>query len=153
MRTTFRQLSLQQVRSLAIALIRETMGEEQHEIAAAAWKPHRPGGPTRSWGLWLNGKFAGFVGLGSEVRPGAVWLGWFAVSPAFQRQGWGTYLLARIEKLAVKAGYSAIYVETYRAPQFVAAQHFYSSEGYRSAGFLRKAMTSGMTALYYYKNL
>ncbi|MBI9020695.1 MAG: GNAT family N-acetyltransferase, partial [Verrucomicrobia bacterium] len=78
----------------------------------------------RDYYVWhTNGKIAGLVGLhhyiwGPEEN---VWLGWFALDRAYRRKGAGRRLISEISAIAVKKGYSKLYVETYSSATFADA--------------------------------
>lgn len=56
---------------------------------------------------------------------------WIAVSPDFQNQGLGRFLMARIEEMIGRAGGTRIYAETSSRPQYAATRAFYLRCGYR----------------------
>jgi len=84
---------------------------------------------------------------------GNVWLSWFAVHPAFRRRGTGSILLARIEKLAVKKGYSKLLVETYDHSDFRNAVAFYRAKGFEQVGKIEQYMPDGSAMLVFMKQL
>mgnify|MGYP001202573784 CR=1 FL=1 len=56
---------------------------------------------------------------------------WIAVSPDFQNQGLGRFLMARIEEKIQQTGGTRIYAETSSRPQYAATRAFYLRCGYR----------------------
>ena len=79
----------------------------------------------------VNGKAVGFLML---EWPGTWWnrvaeIGWIAVLPEYQRKGFGTALMKRMEQYAEEKGIRKIYVEP--SVENKIAIHFYIENGYK----------------------
>jgi len=80
-------------------------------------------------------------------RPGTAYLSQFAVSPALQRGGLGSALLAHIEARAMALGFTALALDTAIPATHLVA--FYARRGYETIGetrFPRKSYTSVVMA-------
>lgn len=82
-----------------------------------------------------------------------VWLAWFAVHPACQRQGIGSAILKQTEALALETGYRKLFIETYDHPDFAVARQFYTESGFKSAGNIENYLTDGSEMAVYLKHL
>ena len=82
-----------------------------------------------------------------------VWLAWFAVKPSCQGKGIGRALLESVEALAVRMGFSKLFVETYRQPEFRKAQQFYKARGFEKAGQIKDYLPSSHDMIVFKKNL
>lgn len=81
-----------------------------------------------------------------------VWLAWFAVHPAYQRQGLGRYLLHETEQLAQARGYRQFFIETYDHPDFAGARQFYVACGFREAGKIEQYLPGPHNMIVYLKS-
>ncbi len=100
----------------------------------------------RRYYVWTQGdSIDGVVGLHCYIwgPPENVWLAWFAVSPLYQCQGWGSKLLAFIESEALSLGYRMMFIETYESPEFDKARNFYSAKGYTVKGTIKNYLPDG----------
>lgn len=82
----------------------------------------------------------GVVGL-HQYRWGPdenVWLSWFAVSPDYQGQGIGKWLLSEVTQLARNKGYRKMFIETYQNQTFQRAIEFYQNQGFRQVGSISR---------------
>ncbi len=68
---------------------------------------------------------------------------WIAVSPDFQNQGLGRFLMARIEEKIQQTGGTRIYAETSSRPQYAATRAFYLRCGYRIESVMRDFYAPG----------
>lgn len=66
--------------------------------------------------------------------PKNVWLGWFAILPEMQRQGFGTMLLTQMQEHARTLGFEKLLIETYSSPEFSDARLFYEKKGFHQVG-------------------
>lgn len=110
----------------------------------------------RSYYLWRNnGAIKGFVGLHNYIwgPKDNVWLGWFAVEKSCRRNGVGTQLMKRIEKIALQKGYKKFYIETYSSETFEAANEFYRKVGFKEVGNIPDYMPDGADMIVYNKSL
>ncbi len=110
----------------------------------------------RSYFVWrLSGKIVGLVGLHHYLwgPQRNVWLSWFAVDPALQRQGHGRALLKAIEQLALQKGYQKFLVETYNHPDFDKARSFYLSQGFTLVGSIADYLEDGADMIVFAKGL
>lgn len=85
--------------------------------------------------------------------PENVWLAWFAVHPDFQRQGIGRQLLTAIEQLAIRQGYSKLFIETYDHPDFDRATKFYEACGFQQVGMIDHYLSDAESMIVYLKPL
>ena len=97
----------------------------------------------------------GLVGLHRYLwgPPENVWLAWFAVDPAFQRQGLGTYLLRHAIGQARRQGRRQFLIETYASPEFARARAFYQAQGFTEVGRIRAYLPNGADMVVYAKTL
>ncbi len=88
---------------------------------------------------------AGVVGLHHFEwgPPENVWLGWFAVDPAFQGRGLGTALFRAARAKARLIGYRKLFVETYSSQAFERARHFYRKQGLVESGRVAQYLPDG----------
>jgi GNAT superfamily N-acetyltransferase len=106
-----------------------------------------------TWAYFDKGNVVGTVGLGEEITTAKIWLGYFGVHPDYLRLGIGTKLIESIEAEAEKRGYKWIFVETYSSPRYDAANKFYTTMGYKKAGYLENYTVEGYSVIYYIKKL
>jgi len=85
--------------------------------------------------------------------PENVWLAWFAVHPAFQRQGIGRDLVSAVEDLATRLGYRKLFIETYDHPDFTAARNFYAACGFQQVGTIEDYLPDSASMVVYLKPL
>ena len=110
----------------------------------------------RSYYVWRRAeRLCGLVGLhhylwGPEQN---VWLSWFAVDPALQRQGHGAALLAAIERVALGKGYRRFLVETYDHADFANARAFYLAQGFSEVGRISDYIGDGSDMVVFRKLL
>jgi len=110
----------------------------------------------RAYYVWKRSEqLCGLVGLhhylwGPEQN---VWLSWFAVEPGLQRNGYGTALLAAIERIAQEQGYKRFLVETYGHEDFDKARAFYLAQGFAEVGRIGDYIGDGSDMVVYRKKL
>ena len=107
---------------------------------------------------WLHRKgeqIIGLVGLHHYIWGPRenVWLTWFCVAPAVQRQGMGTALLTTAQDTARKLGYRKFFVETYNMTDFAAARAFYERRGFVQAGQITNYLPNHANMIVYLKPL
>lgn len=90
-------------------------------------------------------KLAGIVGLHHYEwgPPENVWLGWFAVDPAFQGRGLGSALFQAARQKARLIGYRKLFVETYSSEAFARARAFYIKQGLAESGRVGRYLPDG----------
>lgn len=81
------------------------------------------------------------------------WLGWLALRPADQGQGWGRRMMEMICTKAREKGYSRVFIETYSSPDFARARHFYSKAGFIPAGTISRYLDQDTDMIVYSKVL
>ncbi|MGD8784228.1 MAG: GNAT family N-acetyltransferase [Thioalkalispiraceae bacterium] len=97
----------------------------------------------------FNEEIAGITGL-HRYRWGPVenvWLSWFAVSPSYQKQGAGKWLLSKMLEKASRDGYRKLFIETYENNTFKSAVEFYRSQGFRQVGKVDGYLPDGSAML------
>lgn len=84
----------------------------------------------RFWVAEEDGTVVGLVGImRDEEVDDVVWLGYFAVDPAYHRRGLGKQLFDVAVAAARDANYRRLYVDTSSTPPFTAARAFYKAMG------------------------
>lgn len=144
-------LSSSQTQELAIPLIYKTMGSEIGDKAKYEFSESAE--PTDLWGYFDKNILVAVAGLGSEISPKKVWLGYLAVMPSYQGSGLGTEALQFIEQVAKQRRYKWILVETYDNPLFEKALKFYKKHGYIKVGTLADYLEDDSDIIYFRKNL
>ena len=95
--------------------------------------PHLAGSSALS--LWLTVDAHAVAYCAPELMASGTWnVLLIAVSPAWQRQGWGTQLMRCIERMLSERGGRLLLVETSSLPQYEHARRFY-----RGLGFVEEA--------------
>jgi GNAT superfamily N-acetyltransferase len=110
----------------------------------------------RSYWVYRQGeRILGLVGLHHYIWGPRenVWLTWFCVAPAVQRQGLGTALLAAAQDVARKLGHRKFFVETYDMADFAAARAFYEKQGFVRAGQIADYLPNRANMIVYLKLL
>ena len=143
-------LSPDQARDYAVPLIKQTMGDELGNRAAYEFSECED---TDLWGLWDMDVLVCIAGIGAEISPKKVWLGYLAVHPDRRKQGLATRGLAFVEAEMANRGYRWCLVETYVAPEFDAALELYRSRGYKHIGDLADYLDDGADIVYFRKQL
>ena len=94
---------------------------------------------------------AGLVGLHHYEwgPPENVWLGWFAVDPAFQGRGFGTRLFRAARAKGRLIGYRKLFVETYSSQAFGRARSFYQKQGLVESGRVAQYLPDGTDMIVY----
>jgi len=82
-----------------------------------------------------------------------VWLAWFAVKPSCQEKGMGRALLKSVQELAVRMGFSKLFVETYSQPEFRKARKFYKACGFEKAGEIKNYLPGSHDMIVFKKDL
>lgn len=143
-------LSNSQIQIYVLPLIYETMTEDIAEKAVAEFTEE---GEFDGWGLFDEDILIGFIGLGAEISPKKVWLGYFAVNPHYQGRGYGSIMIKFVEEVARKRGYHWLIVETYDNPIYESAIRFYTKHNYKEIGRLADYLIDDSDAIYFRKVL
>jgi ribosomal protein S18 acetylase RimI-like enzyme len=143
-------LSPDQANEYAIPLIRQTMGDELGDRAAYEFSECEA---TDLWGLWDMNVLVCVAGIGAEISPKKVWMGYLAVRPGYVRRGLATRGLDFIEAEMANRGYRWCLVETYGSPVFDAAVSLYRKRGYKKIGDLADYLDDGADIVYFRKQL
>ena len=144
-------LSPTQVEQYALPLIRQTMESELGNRAAEQFAECVD--PCDLWGLWDGDILTCVTGLGCEISPKKIWLGWLAVNPAYRRKGLATRCLDFAEAEMKSRGYKWCLVETYEHPTFTGAAELYKRRGYVKIGELVGYLEDDSDALYMRKRI
>ncbi|MEA2196540.1 MAG: hypothetical protein QOJ25_591 [Solirubrobacteraceae bacterium] len=96
---------------------------------------------------WLDGRLVAMGAL-RHVTAAAAEIKRMRVHPRFQRRGFGSTVLARLEDRARQLGYSKLRLDT--TVMQVAAQALYAREGYTEVG---RGQLAGVEVVYYEKRL
>jgi len=144
-------LSPEQARLYAVPLIKLTMGDEIGSKAEAEFNEEYE--DSCLYGYFDKDKLIAIGGLGSEISPKKIWLGYLAVHPDYRCRGLGGTVLRFVESLAIQHNYKWLLIETYDNPTFENAIKLYEKFGYVNVGYLADYLNDESDIVYYRKNL
>jgi len=102
----------------------------------------------------VNGRLAGYTCYGPVALTASSYdLYWIVVSPEFQRQGLGRFLLGATEHQARLAGGARLYADTSGRAQYASTRAFYKRVGFRQEALLEDFYAPGDAKVIYSKPL
>lgn len=143
-------LSPHQANEYAVPLIKRTMGDELGNRAAYEFAECES---TDLWGLWDHDTLMCIAGIGAEISPKKVWMGYLAVHPDYRRKGLATRGLDFTEAEMANRGYKWCLVETYGSAVFDGAVEAYLGRDYKKVGDLADYLDDGTDIIYLRKRL
>ena len=114
-----------------VDIVRTTMGAQDGRACRRELSGLLDGGREgRFWVAEEDGSVVGLVGImRDEEVDDIVWLGYFAVDPAYHRRGLGKRLFEVAVAAARDGNYRRLYVDTSSTAPFTAARAFYKAMG------------------------